>query len=455
MSDEVEIVTNEWKTFIRNTDEATRNLTRTIVIESSADIANEFYRVLMTDPQASNFLSNTQVETHLKGSLAQWLISVLSPTEESVTSLLETQKRVSIIHSRIGIPSQLVLRGSRVLKRKLYELIGEKTPDLRLQCTMMKFITYSIDIAMEIMNAFYSNNDFDAAKEDENYRVFSLLENAELEKEKQLANILDWDVEFIYQVVLNRSVYGLKLLSRSDFGLWFTHKGKHYFSGIADIGYISKLIDQTDEAIIAAKDANADNLNNLLISVRDNILQITSLLKNLFDEVSKQDVGRDVLTKLLNRRFLPTIFKREILIASKSSTNLAVVIVDIDYFKSINDKYGHNIGDEVLYQVSSILYDSVRANDFVFRYGGDEFLLLLTEIEEKEAITVTERIRKKVMSLTIETDKKEKVSVTITAGGAMFTGHPDYERLIKQADDALYQAKNTGRNRVNFNAANQ
>ncbi len=82
----------------------------------------------------------------------------------------------------------------------------------------------------------------------------------------------------------------------------------------------------------------------------------------------------DVLTKLLNRRFLPTIFKREIAHANRTGTPLSVLIIDVDKFKEINDTWGHNTGDEILRKVSQAFYDNVRSSDYVFRYGGDEFI---------------------------------------------------------------------------------
>ena len=85
----------------------------------------------------------------------------------------------------------------------------------------------------------------------------------------------------------------------------------------------------------------------------------------------------DVLTKLLNRRFLPTIFKREIAHANRAGTPLSILIIDVDKFKEINDTWGHNTGDEILRRVSQAFYDNVRSSDYVFRYGGDEVIIVL------------------------------------------------------------------------------
>ena len=173
-----------------------------------------------------------------------------------------------------------------------------------------------------------------------------------------------------------------------------------------------------------------------------------AMYRELFEEVSRHEVGMDVLTKLLNRRFLPTIFKREIAHANRTGTPLSVLIIDVDKFKEINDTWGHNTGDEILRKVSQAFYDNVRSSDYVFRYGGDEFIIVLTEASENETLRTAERIRSRVEKTKLKAANGENIALSLSIGAAMFNGHPDYERLIQIADEALYIAKRRGRNRV-------
>lgn len=199
---------------------------------------------------------------------------------------------------------------------------------------------------------------------------------------------------------------------------------------------------------------NTRNLNNrslrvkFLLQIRNTVSQIITLLRELFEEVSRHEVGMDVLTKLLNRRFLPTIFKREIAHANRTGTPLSVLIIDVDKFKEINDTWGHNTGDEILRKVSQAFYDSVRSSDYVFRYGGDEFIIVLTEASENETLRTAERIRSRVEKTKLKAANGEDIALSLSIGAAIFNGHPDYERLIQIADEALYIAKRRGRNRV-------
>jgi len=153
---------------------------------------------------------------------------------------------------------------------------------------------------------------------------------------------------------------------------------------------------------------------------------------------------QDSLTGLFNRLYLENYFKIE-LAASSLTTTMAVVMIDIDFFKKINDTYGHKIGDDVLQQFGEFLKQNVRGSDFACRYGGEEFILILPgstlEVAQKRA----EKIRAGVKL--IDNDKIPKI--TISAGIAVFPGQGDtQEAVIEAADKAMYQAKREGRDRV-------
>ncbi|MFA1614819.1 GGDEF domain-containing protein [Citrobacter amalonaticus] len=158
----------------------------------------------------------------------------------------------------------------------------------------------------------------------------------------------------------------------------------------------------------------------------------------------------DVLSSEVDNidELLPTIFKREIAHANRAGTPLSILIIDVDKFKEINDTWGHNTGDEILRRVSQAFYDNVRSSDYVFRYGGDEFIIVLTEATQTDTLRIAERIRSRVEKTKIKSPAGDFIPLSLSIGAAMFNGHPDYERLIQIADEALYTAKRRGRNCV-------
>ncbi|HBI9483364.1 TPA: diguanylate cyclase DosC [Escherichia coli] len=469
---------DEWTGLVEQADPLIRAKAAEIAVAHAHYLSIEFYRIVRIDPHAEEFLSNEQVERQLKSAMERWIINVLSAQVDDVERLIQIQHTVAEVHARIGIPVEIVEMGFRVLKKILYPVIFSSDYSAAEKLQVYHFSINSIDIAMEVMTRAFTFSDSSASKEDENYRIFSLLENAEEEKERQIASILSWEIDIIYKILLDSDLGSSLPLSQADFGLWFNHKGRHYFSGIAEVGHISRLIQDFD-GIFNQTMRNTRNLNNrslrvkfllqirntvsqiitllrdnrslrvkFLLQIRNTVSQIITLLRELFEEVSRHEVGMDVLTKLLNRRFLPTIFKREIAHANRTGTPLSVLIIDVDKFKEINDTWGHNTGDEILRKVSQAFYDNVRSSDYVFRYGGDEFIIVLTEASENETLRTAERIRSRVEKTKLKAANGEDIALSLSIGAAMFNGHPDYERLIQIADEALYIAKRRGRNRV-------
>ena len=162
----------------------------------------------------------------------------------------------------------------------------------------------------------------------------------------------------------------------------------------------------------------------------------------------------DPLTGLYNRRYLETHLKSVTSRAVASEKPAALLLFDIDYFKGINDTYGHDAGDDVLRDFSNRLRKGVRGIDLVARYGGEEFIVVMPETDAAFATTVAERLRSDVETMAFTTRTKKSFPVTVSIGVSEFHGaHDTVEELIRRADQALYTAKRDGRNRVVASAA--
>jgi len=154
----------------------------------------------------------------------------------------------------------------------------------------------------------------------------------------------------------------------------------------------------------------------------------------------------DGLTGIFNRRFFEMRILEEIERARRCDAGMAVVMVDIDQFKKLNDEFGHLLGDEVLRQVSSLFHQQLRKIDVVCRYGGEEFAILLTQTNAQHALGVAEKLRKLVESWQFPGVPR---TVTLSAGVAAFPDHgTSRDELIRAADTGLYAAKQAGRNQV-------
>lgn len=158
------------------------------------------------------------------------------------------------------------------------------------------------------------------------------------------------------------------------------------------------------------------------------------------------DANHDALTHLLNRRSFKNRVKRTINDRQFNHNRHKLMLLDLDGFKAINDKYGHHTGDKVLQDIAHILRDSVRNDDVVARLGGDEFAILLPECDKENSITIAEKIRRRIN----EYEANQIADSPVSASIGLVSMQPDInlEQHFKMADKACYQAKNAGKNQV-------
>ena len=157
---------------------------------------------------------------------------------------------------------------------------------------------------------------------------------------------------------------------------------------------------------------------------------------------------KDSLTKLYNRRYFENVSEREFLRSVRYKTPLTFAVIDIDFFKKINDTYGHQCGDMILKEVAYLINESFRKTDYVFRYGGEEFVVILTDTDENSALCPIERLREKIEKSEFSFDEKF-VKVTISVGFSSDTTNAKNSfELFNFADKALYSSKENGRNQV-------
>lgn len=311
------------------------------------------------------------------------------------------------------------------------------------------YVSDHIDMAMEIMSHAYSVASDRNARTEEAYKLFSLTQSIGDERERQRSALLNWENALMFAIAAQKDIATLPRLSNSDFGLWYFHKACHAFEGVPELATISHHIQRVDrEWLEALQHEDINQRLKALGEIRDAARTVLMLLDNVLERASGLDAGRDSLTRLLNRKFLSVVLSREIDIARHSEHCFALLMVDIDHFKSINDTHGHDAGDNVLQQVASILDRSTRGGDYVFRMGGEEFLIVLVNTDHDGSRLFAERLRQSVAKEPMLAGADTLLNLTISVGVALHDGHPDYHRSLQRADQALYQAKHSGRDRV-------
>jgi len=193
-----------------------------------------------------------------------------------------------------------------------------------------------------------------------------------------------------------------------------------------------------------------ENLKSILSFIKKYLEEAAPILESqrLF-QITRMQSLKDPLTGCYNRRFLEEYLTKYELLAKRQGSNVGMLMIDIDHFKLINDTYGHNVGDMVLKAFAQIVRKTIRASDFVFRYGGEEFLVVLPDIKKNTAFMVAEKIRTAVESTNIKIEDGRFIKITVSIGVAEFPQDgPTIRDCIKFADVAVYVAKNQGRNQT-------
>jgi diguanylate cyclase (GGDEF)-like protein len=182
------------------------------------------------------------------------------------------------------------------------------------------------------------------------------------------------------------------------------------------------------------------------VRAREGEAQAREELKRALSE--QTDLARtDYLTQVSNRRNFFQLAERELALGERHRHAVSIVLLDIDHFKAINDRFGHDLGDEVLKSAAKAMKESLRSTDTLARYGGEEFIVLLPYTDSSEAGQVAQHLRAAIAHCRVVAGSGI-AEVTISAGVATARPGETIDALVRRADDALYAAKSTGRNRV-------
>ncbi len=280
----------------------------------------------------------------------------------------------------------------------------------------------------------------------------------EISKDKKKRNIenavlLALIVFIIFSIIVffwtKRLMHPILLLTRAAHNMT---EGK--LKGNEDLLHIHR----NDEVGILAK-----TFKEMSLKLEKSYTELTELNENLEEkikvrtkdlETSKDELkllaSIDPMTKLYNRRYFSEISDEMFDANKRKHNNIALILLDIDNFKNINDIHGHNIGDDVIISIANILVANTRKEDIVCRYGGEEYIIILPDVDLERSMNIAETIRELVEKMLINLPREKELRVTISIGVAManMIVDNDIEIVINKADNAMYEAKRSGKNKV-------
>lgn len=417
--------------------------------QHASTLVYEFYKKMLDEKESAEFFSDDLIQQRLQKTLYQWLLESFGVAiKQNYIEAVEKQKLVGHVHARVGIPSWIIIRGVREIEKKIFEIAATQQAKENI-LSMIGYIIELLSFSTEIMCRSYEEKTEVHQETKHSYRLFSAMQDVSIQKDKQRSILLDWENELIFKAFsLPENIFH-PLLSKSEFGLWFIHKASYAFTGAEQVNVITALIGEVDVLIDKiGQSADKKYIHQAIQYLRQKNREIQYLLEQLFQVADYIDVGNDSLTKLLSRRYLDTIVSREMEFARKNNTPLCLLAIDADYFKLVNDRYGHAAGDSALKYLAEILTKYSKGSDYAFRVGGEEFLVLLVDTDIVRSKVIAESIRQSIEASALYTVDNIPFKFTVSIGVNSYDGHLDYQKFLDAVDVSLYAAKNSGRNQV-------
>lgn len=437
---------DEWQAILDTVAPAVRAEVATTVTRHAERCADIFYKTLLRHPDAATFLSHDVINVQLHHALTNWLRTLFPESAPDLDTLIRIQRHIGLVHARTRVPIHVILHGARLLKYELrHHLFARQLPPQTLSAAI-DYTETMMDLAIEVMSQEYVLDLTKEIEDDEAYRLITLSQDVALERETQRGALLEWGQKAVLGI-FGAATGPIQPLENAPFGLWLNHKGSLLFPANAGLRQIQSNVRHIDRTLLPGITAETPPSLGKVKDLQAALEEIRFLLDELFRKHEALENGRDPLTRVLSRRFLPSILGREVTSAFHRNTPFSLLLLDIDHFKTINDRFGHTSGDTVLRHIAELVVTCSRGNDFVFRYGGEEFLIALVETSGHDAEITAERLRARIEESPIPGLGDAPVRVTASIGVATFDGHPDYTHLIEDADRALYRAKSLGRNR--------
>ncbi len=278
---------------------------------------------------------------------------------------------------------------------------------------------------------------------------------------KQMKNMLDNLYFKVITVAHGEEALGM-LEANTDISLMITDYHMPVMDGLELTNAVRKTYKKSDLSIIALSSNADDEINAMFLKngANDYITkpfskeEFSCRINNSIEALENLNIvtnhaNRDFLTGLYNRRYFFTSMQDYIQDIRESAEKFAVAMIDIDHFKKVNDTYGHDVGDKVIVHLSQILTSSTNHNDMVARFGGEEFCVVLKNVNQFSAMDIFERLREEVERTAVYADNEQEIRFTISIGVTM-SSEDSLEDSVSQSDMMLYNAKKDGRNKVVF-----
>jgi len=420
-----------------------------LIASTTEKCADHFYKILLSDPNSQPYISNQLVEDKLKAELQKWIYQTLTPktTPAARLEIEQTQRHVGAVHTRVDVPMALVNCAMNMIKQVLYQALSattEYTDSEKLR--YIPLMDQLLDASLSLINESYVEGHLENERTAQEFRSRSTAHELAIEIERIKGDFYNWLTQLMGALLFEHRTTTLLNIYQQDFALWIRHKLNFVCTETHSSQQIRANIATIQTQLDLIKDSSIEQRNELLKNISDLTKESGWMLSQIADANIETSTREDPLTSLIERRFINPILQNEVHMAMQTEEPFSLMMIDIDDFKNINDLHGHQAGDEVLSTIGRVLRNSLRVTDYAFRYGGEEFLILLPETPLNNALLAAQKILKKIQNTKVTIKGGRQLQVTVSIGLSEFDGHPDYDKTIGLADEKLYEAKYKGKN---------
>jgi diguanylate cyclase (GGDEF)-like protein len=410
-------------------------------------VFKKFYDTMLSDKDFSSFFKDDEQIRSLIVRQKKFLLDSITVSDEELKA---RYIKIGELHYGIKLPYVDFMASIDVLQEGLIHAIAEFSQPLQLLEVTAGFF--------KSVRAFaakgYLNKMLEADIRDIDFYLAQVQRTAEIDVSLSTERMI-WLKNVIFAIkVENRAaapllhlpsevLEAIKIATRGD------HTLINYVTEIAsrmevDARNIFYFLDRSSYEEVLP-------LYQELMSIYKLALMLTNVVTIAATNSLVQALSKDEITGMLTRHALRPVFRRELTISTSGQYDIALIMLDIDHFKQVNDTFGHAAGDAVLGKVAHIVTETIRATDFAFRMGGEEFLLILKGASQKVALAQAELMRQEIEKTPFEFNGQQH-QITASFGVVAFTPPfaETYEKMIEIADEKMYASKHNGRNRVSF-----
>ena len=408
-----------------------------------------FYDVLLNDSASKRFITNELVESHLTHELQQWLNQTLSPktSDHDIQNLINKQRLVGEVHSRIEVPMTLVNNAMSSIKFVLFNSIRHHTDITQEHKTdLIILLNQILDSGLSLINEAYIEDRVSNERHAQEYRTRSNAHEMAIEIERVKGALFGWMTQFMADMLTGINDR-LADIHHQEFALWIRHKLSFFTADQRTVKKIRDNLDNLQNVLNALHSHPDENKEEKIRSISALSNECGWMLGQIADSNIEHATREDMLTSLIERRFMAPILQSETQLALKTHEPYSIMMIDVDNFKSVNDIHGHQAGDAVLSSIGRLLKRSLRVTDYAFRFGGEEFMILMPETSLSSAERAAEKLLDTIRKNEVILDNGRTLKATISIGLAQFNQDPDYQQVIKVADEKLYVAKHNGKDR--------